>query len=232
MKLSSGNYFYFCLPAVILILSSCKTIIQEPLFVNFENPPDYTVTLREFRESWPLKLSMDQSAIIKIGPKKVATLGLCSFNAENGDISLVLMTTTGMKLIEIEKKAENSKIRFAIPELSDNQNAGKQLIEDVKIIYCHPKTSPDYCELRKNSLTYGWVASKNRTELIFGKNGKEQKIKLLIKKVFFDNSLVSIVYYSNYKLINGGELPMTTGYKNKKFGYSLVLTTTKIFFND
>ncbi len=204
-------------------------MIPEPEFANLAIPPDYTKTLAEFRKSYPSALSMDQSAVIEIGFKKIATLGLCSYNSYNGDISLALMTTTGMKLIEIEKKSKKIKTRFLIHELSNKKNAGKQLVEDVKIIYCHPSSDYNFCELRKNSLTYGWTDSKNRTELIFGKKADADDIELLVKKIYFDNSPVSIVYYHEYKLINGKNVPVKISYFNKKFNYSLLLKTLKVF---
>ena len=211
-----------------LFFLSCRTGVPESEFANFETRPDYEKILPEFRNTWPTKLSMDQSAVISIGYRKTASLGLCSFNADDKKISLALMTTTGVKLLEVENKSGITTTRFAIPELAKKENAGKQLVNDVRIIYFHSDRKYNYCELRKDRLIFGWADRyKNRTELIFGQTNASNPIELMEKKVYFDNDPVSIVYYSDYKIINGKKIPMTIGYLNKKFNYSLVLKTKK-----
>jgi len=230
VKYLSSKHIFLISTMSSLFLLSCASQIPKPEFANFATSPDLEKVLQKFRKSFPKELSMDQSAVISIGFRKTASLGLCSFNAYNKEIALALMTTTGVKLLEVSKKSGISKTRFAIPELAKKESAGKQLIHDVEVIYFQPNRKYDYCELRKEKLIFGWTdIYKNKTELIFGHTNESNPIELMEKKVYFDNTPVYIVYYSDYKEINGKRIPMTIGYLNKKFDYTIVLKTKKLY---
>lgn len=228
MKPRSSIIFAVISGLLLTASFSCKSKLQKPEFANFANPPDYKYVILRFKNNWPKKLSMDQTAVIEMGFTEIPAIGLCSFDSDNDEISLALMTTTGMKLIEIQKLDGKINNRFSIPELAKNKNSGKQLIEDVSTIYIHPQKKYDYCEIRKNSLVYGWTENiKNRTELVFGIKKGEKQLRLMEKRVYFDNNPVSYVYYSDYKM----DIPMTVSYINKKFGYSLILKTQKVYYD-
>ena len=230
MKFSYPKNLIFLTIVFALFSVSCTTFITEPEFANFENSPNYRKVMPEFRDNWPEQLSLDQSVVMEIGFSKTTAIGLCSFDAKNKDISLALITTTGMKLLEAVRRSGKTETLFSIPELAKREAAGKQLIEDVDTIYIHPEIKYSYYELRKNRLIYCWEdGAKNRTELIFGKNRENSELMLMSKKVYFDNSPISIVYYSDYKEIRGKKIPMTIGLLNKKFGYSILIRTKKVY---
>lgn len=220
---------FLVLPAVLVLISSCQRFTP-PEFTEFTDIPDYRDVLTKFRRTFPHRLSLDQTAVIRKGFLELTSLGLCSFDAATDDISVALVTTTGIKLLQAERKGGRITAETNIAQLAGSEdNSARTLIEDVENIYFQPVGNPDYCELRGKFLTYGWSRNKNRTELVFGTTADDMEIRLRIKKIYFDNSLRFLVYYSDYR--NSGTLavPYKICYENSKSSYTLELRTIKLY---
>jgi len=229
VNLSKNIYAPFFLLIISTFLYSCQTAFPEPEFAKFAKQQNPKKILIQFKKEWPNKLSMDQSAVIGIGKKKITAIGLCAFNADTDKISLALMTLTGMKLLEMKRENGKTETYFSISEITNKESATKQLIQDIKMIYFQPSYTPYSCKTGSNKIIYQWKHANKKTVLIFGQDSKSKQVVLLIKKQYIDNNLNSLVYYSNYKKKNGKNVPMTIHYQNRKFDYSLILKTKKIY---
>jgi hypothetical protein len=232
VNLLKNRYFLFYLSLISLLFYSCRTVFPAPDFVNFTKEANQEKIFIKFSKEWPHQLSMDQSALIGIGRKKIAAIGLCALNSDKDKISLALMTLTGMKLLEMKREDGKTDTYFSIPEIKDRKSASKQLIQDIKTIYFPPVRNPDNCEIRKNKIIYQWQTLNEKMLMVFGKTAKDQEITLREKKQYHDNNLISIVYYSDYKRNNGKNIPMTIHYQNIEFNYSLILKTKKLYNYD
>jgi hypothetical protein len=229
VKLLKKTFYLITFLLISTFLYSCRTAFPEPDFAKFAERPNPITIWNQFTKECPDQLSMDQSALIGIGRKKITAIGLCSFNRDKDEISLALMTLTGMKLLEMERKNGKTETYFSISEITNKKSASEQLVMDIKSIYFQPTKRYDNCEIRKDKIIYKWAKGEKKTILIFGQSSKREKVVLLIKKQYINDTLESLVYYSDYKMKNGKNIPMTIHYQNRKFDYTLILKTKKIY---
>ncbi len=230
MLFNKKQYILYLI-AITPILFSCKTYFPEPQFADFEKPQNSKQIFSNFLKHHPQHLSIEQSVLITIGSKKIISIGLCRFDINNDEIALALITTTGMKILELSKTNGKTTTHFAISEITNKKNASKQLIKDIENIYFSPSGQLKNITIKKNRLIYNWSQGNRRTELLFGRLSKQSKINLLIKKIYTSGTLESVVYYSDYNLKNGKNIPMTIHYENRKFDYSLILKTKQIYYD-
>ena len=225
------KYCLLFILAIIPFLFSCRTYFQEPEFANFATMPNQKIILSNFLQHHPNQLSMEQSALIIIGRKKIISIGMCRFDIKKDEIALALITTTGMKIVELSKENGKTTTHFAISEITNQKNASQQLIKDIHNIYFQQTSCPENIEINKTRIIYNWKNGNKKTELIFGKLSKQSKIELLVKKVYSEGTLDCVIYYSDYKLKHGKNIPMTIHYENREFDYSLILKTKKIYYD-
>ena len=226
------KYYSLYLIAVIPLLFSCRTHFPEPEFDTLTSPPNKKKVFNDFIRQYPDKLSMEQSALITIGKKKIISIGVCRFDIKKDEIALLLVTTTGMKILELSRSNGTTKTHFAFPEITNKTNASEQLVKDIHNIYFQPLNYSGNAEINENRIIYKWNNKNIRTELVFGRTPQHKKIVLLIKKIFNGEILDSVVYYSDYQLKHGKNVPMTIHYENRTYDYSLILKTKKLYYDD
>jgi hypothetical protein len=232
MKRKKAKILIFMMFLFVLGITSCRTVYPRPEFANFATSPDLRKVLVDFRKNNIQACSLYQTAIIEIKGKSIASIGFCAFDAENGNIALSLMSTTGMKFIEISEFNGKKKSVFTMPDVASEEKAAERIGEDIKRIFLQPKGNPKDYITTKNSLSFNWINRDLQTELVFGKS-QQQGIKgplLLAKKIYFKGSLESLVYYYDYKRVEGKLFPMRIRYENKKFDYNLTLKTKEVSY--
>ena len=226
------------LPLLLFIIPvSCRTYLNEPYLADIETPPAPEKLLESFRKTWPESMTIEQSAVIRMGSREITSLGLCYFNRQTNELSLALMTTTGMKIMEVNRKNGKTETKFALAEFAKNKKAPMQLIQDVANIYFMPEGEPESYEIRKNMITYKWHSPSSTntpdadksTELIFGREKTTSKLQLKIKKLYKGTKITAIVYYYSFREKNGKSVPISTGYENREYNYTLKLNTKRIF---
>lgn len=227
---SKNSPLYFL--ALIPILVSCQTYFPEPEFAPLIKPLHTRKLFDNFKKEFPDKLSLEQSALISIGQKKITAIGVCKFDTQKDEIALLLATTTGMKILELSRTNNRTITHFALPEITNKVNAAKQLIKDIHNIYFHPVKPTDNININDNKITYTWETENGHEELVFGRVPKHNKVVLLIKRVFNKGELNSVVYYSDYQSKNGKTIPLTIHYENRKYDYSLILKTKKLYYDN
>jgi len=213
-------------------ITSCRSVYPRPEFANFANSPDPREVLINFRKNNIKACSLYQTAIIEIKGKSFASIGLCSFDADKGDIALSLMSTTGMKFVEISEFNGKKKSVFSMPDIAPEKKAAQRIGEDVKRIFIQPEGNPKDYLINKNSLSFNWINGDLRTELIFGKPHQKEIKKpiLMAKKIYLKDSLESLVYYYDYKCFKGKIFPMRIRYENEKYDYNLTLKTKEVSY--
>ena len=214
----------------VLGISSCKSVYPRPEFANFANSPDPVKVMMDFRKNNIQACSLYQTAIIEVKGKSIASIGFCSFDAENGNIALSLMSTTGMKFVEIAEINGKKSAILTLPDVAFKQKAIQGISEDIKRIYIQPKGIPEDFLETDRSLSFNWVNGDLRTELIFGQSPKKdiKGLLLLTKKIYLKDLLDSVVFYYDYKKINDKLMPMRIRYENDKYDYNLILKTKEV----
>ena len=228
----STKHSHLCLILLLPILAACNTYFPEPEFAPLIEPPQTQNLFDDFKTKFPNKLSMEQSALISIGHKKITAIGICKFDTQKDEIALMLVTTTGMKILELSRSKNRTVTHFALPEITNKVHASKQLIADIHNIYFQPVKATDDININGNKITYTWKTEKGCEQLVFGRLPKQNKVALQIKRVFYKGTLDSVVYYSDYQRKNGKTIPMTIHYENRKYDYSLILKTKKLYYDN
>jgi len=201
-----------------MVLAACQTY-PPPDFPELIAPLDAELVIKQFRKTWPQRATQFQVAVIEISGWPLTALGLSRFDAKNGEIALSLMSTTGVKLLEIMGPPNQQKIYFALPEITPEHQVGKQVGGDVRRIYLHPVEKADDCGFHRHRLTYGWTGREQRTELVFG----GEKSDLKIKRIFSSNRLICRIYYYDYQEVAGFRLPARIRMENLEYDYNLTL---------
>ena len=217
----------FFLIIYILFLSSCMTPLPRAEFTDFTSHLKAREILNEFRKYSVKQISMNQAVIIRMGFREFTALGMCDYNTTTEEISLALMTTTGIKLIEVASKAGKINRCFTAPGFTKNGSRAERLIENVRNIYFQPKGDFSSYRVLPDRVICTWKDKQGKTELLFGKAPDSEKIFLFEKRLYTANALAATVYYSNYRQINGKDIPMTIAYRSSKYNYSLILKTKK-----
>lgn len=214
------------------MLTSCRGAYPRPEFVYFANPPAPRQVLDDFRKKNIEACSLYQTAVIEIKGKSIAAIGFCAFDADKGDIALSLMSTTGMKFIEIAEFNGKKSSVFTLPDVASEEQAALRIGEDIKRIFIQPKGDPKDYQLTSSSLSFGWLDKDLRTELIFGRSPEKDIDGLLLlgKKIYVKDSLAGEVYYYDYKNLHGKLVPMRIRYENQNFDYNLTLKTKEVSY--
>ena len=211
-----------------LIVASCTTTYPRPKFIDFPKTPEPLKLLKEFRKNQIVSCTMAQNAVLDLNGKSMAAIGLCAFDNSRGYLAVSLISTTGIKLIEVAEFNGKRRSVFAISDISNEEKAADRIADDVKRIYTHPKGNPLYYQCNSNKVVFIWPTGKIKNELSLGYNPQSGKVVLKEKKIFVDNVLEGCVFYYDYQDFKGKDIPMRIRYENYKYGYSLTLKNTEV----
>jgi len=225
------NYIYIRMASVLLlciVCSSCSTGYPRPVFANFAIAPEPLQVLKEFQKNRLEACTLVQTAILDIKGRKMVAIGLCAYDMNRDYIALSLISTTGIKLIEIAEFNGKRRAAFAISDIADGDQAANQIADDIKRIYMQPKNNPLYYNCTKNKVTFIWRNGKKQNELLFGFQKDTGKAVLKEKKIFDNKKLQAAVFYFDHKEFNGKNIPMRIRYENYKFNYNLTLKNQEV----
>ena len=175
-----------------------------------------------------ISCTMAQNAVLEMKGRSIAAIGLCAFSNERGYLALSLISTTGIKLIEIAEFNGKRRSVFAISEIADDEKAADLIADDVKRIYFHPLGNPLYYQCSANKVRLIWIEGSIKNELSFGFDQELERTVLKEKKIFIDNELAGLVYYYDHQVFNGRNVAMRIRYENYKYGYNLILKNREV----
>lgn len=210
------------------LLCSCMSDYPRPEFEYFPQTPNPLKVLKEFRKNQIVSCTMAQNAVMEINNKSIAAIGLCAFNSEQGYIALSLISTTGIKLIEVAEFNGKRRAVFAISDISDENKAADRIADDVKRIYIHPTGNPAFYQVSDPKVTFIWLKDKVKNELSFGYDHKLKRTVLKEKKILIEDELVGSVFYYEHKIFNGKNVAMRIRYENYKYGYNLIIKNREV----
>ena len=211
-----------------IVCSSCSTGYPRPVFADFAIAPKPLKVLQGFKKNRLEACTLVQNAILDIKGKKMVAIGLCAYDMNRDYIALSLISTTGIKLIEIAEFNGKRRSAFAISDIADGNQAANQIADDIKRIYMQPKTDPLYYNCTKNKVVFIWRDGKNQNELLFGFQKNTGKAVLKEKKIFDNKKLQAAVFYFDHKEFNGKSIPMRIRYENYQFNYNLTLKNQEV----
>lgn len=224
------NSIALCLLVVLLGFfgTSCGTTYPRPVFATFAKTPAPLKVFKSIEKNRVNACTMFQNAIIEIKGKGMAAIGLCSYDINRGYIAVSLISTTGIKLIEVAEFNGKRRQVFAMSDIANGDKAANRIADDVKRIYIQPTGPPQYLKCSVNSVLFIWSKGKIRNELRLGHDSPSNPIVLQEKKIFLDNELEGAVFYYDYKDINGKQFPMRIRYENYKYNYNLTLKNKEV----
>lgn len=214
----------FVLAAVLLCsLFGCASRPQ-PEFAEFADVPDPNSVLAAFRERVPKKFTERQTAVLDSRRGRMAAIGVCSFDKSTGEFALALMTPTGVKLLQVERKRGKIISRFSLPGVNPSDKAGPQIAEDAWRIYAHPDSAPSSREIRGNRLIMQWKKGAETETLIFGRTADSAVLDLKTKIISIDGEVECVIHYFKYRdMADGTRRAALITYENKRFDYFLTI---------
>lgn len=212
--------------AFAFALLSCRSEYPRPEFAETAVFPSTSRVLSVFRNDWPDSGVLRHSAVLEFRGGRVSALGICSFDADTRDTALAMLTTTGVKILQVSSKGGDIRGDFRITGVRDKDKAARNLILDVEGTFIHPSGEPDARGRRGNSLLLSWMGkggAGTRVELVFGvPRGRVDGETRLMEKFFYKGgTLERAVFYYDYS--GDGALPSRIRVENYSGGYYLTL---------
>ena len=193
--------------------------------------PSSAEILASFREEWPDKAVLRHSTVMEFRGVRVSGLGICSFDASSENVAMALLTTTGVKLLEVESKRGKARGEFRIEGVNDRARAASELAGDVAFAFIQPGGPPANATVQGNQLRFVWIgADGGRTELVFGRQNIVASPVRLLEKVSFAEDGVrrrSAFYYDYKPLPDGKSIPGRIRLENSAAGYNVTLEALK-----
>jgi len=228
-KFMVNGFDFRCLRALAMcaalcaLSAGCVTSRMAPEFARFAGAPNPDAVLAEFRRTSPSSFTERQTAVVESKCGRMVALGVCSFDKKKGHFALVLMTPTGMKLLQVEKRNGRVISHFSLPGASPGDEAGARMANDAWRIYSHPESPPDLREFRGDRLSLLWREGETTTKLVFGLS-KDSHVDLKTKQVSVNGTPECVINYFDYRdMPDGTRRPGTITYENLKYDYFLTI---------
>jgi hypothetical protein len=225
----SFSMIHFAVPMMLSFslcaLVGCATVSRpQPEFAKFANPPDPAAILAVFRRGVPKRFTERQTAILDSTRGRMASIGVCSFDKNKGRFALALMTPTGVKLLQIEKRDGEIISHFYLPGVSPSKRAGPQIAEDSWRIYAHPDSEPSDREICGNRILFTWRDGTRTETLVFGRSANSAVFDLKTKIIALDGRDECVIHYFKYRdMPDGKRRAELITYENKRFDYYLTI---------
>jgi len=219
---------------LLFLMLSCATIsFKKPDYplpkAGFPKPLEL---VKKYRQSYAKKMTFSQKAVIELNGHKMPALGMCAFNQSEKYLALSLLTTTGIKVLEVEQKNNFIAKSFVMPDIAKKINSEKtavaQIASDIKFIFYFPEGKPEEFSQNKSSMSVYWKKTPRKICLKFGWNSKLKRFVLKEKMLYIKNYIESVAYYYNHQVYNNKIVPMKIRYENYRFGYNLIINNTEI----
>jgi hypothetical protein len=223
---------------LVYLTTSCTvTGFKKPVYpVPSEAFPKPLELYDAYKKSHPESLGFVQKAVLDLNGHLIPALGLCKYNQTDQFVALSLLTTTGIKVLEVEESNNRIIKSFVMPDLAKKINSEKkavaQIADDIKLIFFMPKGKPVEFLHNSNFMLLSWKNGMRKTVLKFGWNKKLKRFVLKEKLYYIKQYPEVSVFYYEHKIYDNKIVPMKVRYENFRFGYNLTITNTDILNNE
>jgi hypothetical protein len=221
---------------VLVFLQACATVVyKKPDFPEIKEKIKFSKVYKHFIKNFQFKGEYVQKVVIELNGRSIPALGMCSYDLLSKRVALTLLTTTGVKILELDEDDGIMKKAFIMPEMAkkirNGEKAVQQIADDIKHIYFKPFEQPNECSRNQNSVSLFFKNDIRKTELKFGLDLNNASFVLKEKYFYIKRYPESAVFYYDYELHNGKLIPMRIRYENYLYGYNLTIKNTEVIDN-